>query len=419
MRRYIVKGKCRAVIVLLVASQAWNFCKEVRFLSSRGKTDVPEKPDVDPTPFRSSFHSNDEASLPFCTRKQVRDGRWVPIHYDKPPYVSKNIKLQCHNETYYEKHGYDTYDWRPNDGSCELRRWNATAFCYLVQRATVSIIGDSLSWEMYSSLMQLLGTRVHQLDQHRSKSDNINIVLKGCWPKTKFVYRNDPRLQFVRQSISKDFPLVLVLNRGPHYVNDSHFVRGMNETLHALHEWRASCANFGFLCHLFWRTSVPGHPNCNRTDEGRHYFQQPDNDLSRVEALIANPLSYDNVTLEYHWHDFQHQNNLAIQMLEESGVNATILDAYDLNVRRVDAHRAPNDCLHNCYPGKMDVLNQLFLHFLSVERTDDDVEGLQSLFWEVYEKVKGPEATAARLAKYNLTAQRLAHRRPVSTLLSV
>jgi GDSL/SGNH-like Acyl-Esterase family found in Pmr5 and Cas1p len=212
---------------------------------------------------------------------------------------------------------------------------------------------------------------------------------------------------------------VLILNRGPHYVNDSQFASGMNDTIHALHEWRVACGKLGFLCHLFWRTSVPGHPNCNRTDEGRRYFQQPDNDLSRVESLIANPSNYDNVTIDYHWHHFQHQNNLAIQMLEQSGVNATILDAYYLNVRRVDGHRGPSDCLHNCYPGKMDVLNQLFLHFLSAERTVDDVESLQSLFWAVYEKVNGPEATAARLAKYNLTAQTLAHlHRPVSTLLN-
>jgi hypothetical protein len=55
----------------------------------------------------------------------------------------------------------------------------------------------------------------------------------------------------------------------------------------------------------------------------------------------------------------------------------------------------------------MDVLNQLLLHFLSSERTDRDVEHLQSLYWEAYERVRGPEATAARLAKYNLTAEYL------------
>jgi hypothetical protein len=126
-----------------------------------------------------------------------------------------------------------------------------------------------------------------------------------------------------------------------------------------------------------------------------------------VESWIASPSNYDKNTVEYHWYDFQHQNNLVLQMLAESGLNATVLDAYYLNVRRVDRHRMPNDCLHNCYPGKMDVLNQLFLHFLSSERTDRDVQDLQSLFWELYERHRGPEATAARLAKYNLTAQHL------------
>jgi hypothetical protein len=47
---------------------------------------------------------------------------------------------------------------------------------------------------------------------------------------------------------------------------------------------------------------------------------------------------------------------------------------------RPDEHRAhQTDCLHNCYPGKMDVYNHLLLHHLTMQRTVEDVQQLQTL----------------------------------------
>jgi hypothetical protein len=56
----------------------------------------------------------------------------------------------------------------------------------------------------------------------------------------------------------------------------------------------------GMSCQLFWRTSVPGHPEC-------HKFEAPVNDLQRVEAHISNLSLYNDHTLKYHWYDYQHQ----------------------------------------------------------------------------------------------------------------
>ena len=58
-----------------------------------------------------------------------------------------------------------------------------------------------------------------------------------------------------------------------------------------------------------------------------------------------------------------------------------VIDTYHLNMLRPDEHRAhTNDCLHNCYPGKMDVQNQLLLHFLKMDRSAHDVQRLEHLF---------------------------------------
>lgn len=395
---------CRQIILLIITIQSVSVFKELSHVYWWVKKQPQAKHGISATAVEE--HTGHGLSIPsmgrapLCSRQQVLDGRWERAHYDYAPYVSKNYKLQCHNETFYEAHGYDTFDWTPNDPLCEFSSWNSSRFCRLVKRATVSIIGDSLSWEMYSSLLQLLGVRVHQLDQHRSKSDNKNHILKGCQnPKTKFVYRNDPRLENVKDSIKKDFPLILILNRGPHYVNDSALVQGMHHLFATLREWRATCDRFGFTCHLFWRTSVPGHPLCNRSDEGSVYYRQPENSLQRVEALISDLANYDSTTVHFHWYDFNHQNQVSLDLLQQSGLNATILDAYYLNVRRVDGHR-PNDCLHNCYPGKMDVLNQLFLHFLSMERSLEEVEHLQQTYWAAYEEVFGAAARIEKQAMY-------------------
>jgi hypothetical protein len=91
--------------------------------------------------------------------------------------------------------------------------------------------------------------------------------------------------------------------------------------------------------------------------------------------------NYGNQTINFHWYDFQRQNNLVLRELEASGLDYNIIDGYHLNILRPDEHRThTGDCLHNCYPGKMDVYNQLLLHFLRMERSEEDVQTLLQQF---------------------------------------
>ena len=321
--------------------------------------------------------SRTHQDLPLCTRTQVRNGRWHAATYPRPPYISKTVHLNCQPPEYYNDHPYETFDWIPEDaatGLCRFATWNATDFCALVRRTVVSIIGDSLSWEQYSSLLQLLRQRVHQTDQHRSKSHNQNHVKYACYDENgrdagvRIVFRNDPRLRNVTDSINNDFPLILILNRGAHYVNDAQLQQEMIQLIEELHAWNTTCHRHGLVCHLFWRTTVPGHPQCDPALE-----LAPVNDLHAMEARVQNLSLYNtnDARLSFHWYDFQRQNQLVLRLLEESGLRYTALDAYHINTLRPDGHRSRQDCLHNCYPGKMDVLNQLLLHFLRRERTPE------------------------------------------------
>lgn len=110
--------------------------------------------------------------------------------------------------------------------------------------------------------------------------------------------------------------------------------------------------------------------------------------------MIADRSLYNNRTLGYHWFDYQHQNLLVEEFLKKELVlkhspameqtqevdhynELQILDAYYLNVLRPDEHRAhQGDCLHNCYPGKMDVYSRLLLHYLLGQRTQQDIDDL-------------------------------------------
>jgi hypothetical protein len=170
-----------------------------------------------------------------------------------------------------------------------------------------------------------------------------------------------------------------------------------DEVIPAIQQWQHQCTKLGIRCHLFWRTSVPGHPGCSVSN-----YTEPVNDITVMEQLIANMSMYDNRTKGYHWYDYQHQNRMVVDLLQKKlknldtassegssvdrrgdgygsylGNTFDIIDAYDINVLRPDEHRAhQGDCLHNCYPGKMDVYSQLLLHFLKMRRTEQDVETL-------------------------------------------
>lgn len=107
-----------------------------------------------------------------------------------------------------------------------------------------------------------------------------------------------------------------------------------------------------------------------------------------MEDFIADRSNYNNRTIKYHWYEYQQQNKIVVDMLTRNQILFNenkkipsffleIIDAYHLNVLRPDEHRAhQGDCLHNCYPGKQDVYNQILLHFLKQQRKQKEIQSL-------------------------------------------
>ena len=325
-------------------------------------------------PIRAPWQDTEK---PLCTRAQIRNGTWVPTLLEKAPYVTPTTHLRCHGDKeYYNQRPFPSYRWQPHDKSCDFSKFRHEMVCKILVDATVMIVGDSLSWEHYSSMVQLLGHSIHQGFQHQSVEFHTNIVQHlHCGKQdnrvVRLVYRRDDKLLELKDAVTKDFPTVLVLNRGAHYTNDTDLLENIYSNLEILQKyWWKPCEQYGLQCHLFWRTSVPGHPHCEQ-------FTEPVTDRVAMEAWIANRSNYNDHTWGYHWYDYQRQNLLVEQvLLEKANFPVTILDAYDLNILRPDDHRAhQGDCLHNCYPGKMDVYSQMLLHYLRKDRT---LEGVQN-----------------------------------------
>ena len=325
-----------------------------------------------------------------CSREEVKDGIWIPVTLEKPPYITKTTHLRCYPLDDYKKGVWNTYEWKPH-ADCKLTSWSRSLFCSLLERATILIIGDSLSWEHYSSLGQMLGLRVHQTSQHDSRIYQQNHVQFACNNKVRLVFRRDDKLRNITDALRNTFPQVIVMNRGAHYVNDTSLISDLKNNFDEIKEWQMTCKQLGMKCHFLWRTTVPGHPLCNTRN-----YTKPVNNLQEMESLIADPLNYNSHTINYHWQDYQHQNELVLKMLSDhygtnsgsysisrnssysnstSSIEYDIMDAYYLNVLRPDEHRAhQKDCLHNCYPGKMDVYNRLLLHYVRMRRSKYDTQ---------------------------------------------
>jgi hypothetical protein len=86
---------------------------------------------------------------------------------------------------------------------------------------------------------------------------------------------------------------------------------------------------------VIFRTTVPGHPNCDSTT-----FSPPLSKVRDAECLIATEHR------GYGWAKFKKENALAENVFRRH--NAEIMDVYPSSVLRWDGHIGGGDCLHYC-----------------------------------------------------------------------
>lgn len=97
------------------------------------------------------------------------------------------------------------------------------------------------------------------------------------------------------------------------------------------------------LVHASFVLVNSGHPNC-----------------SQIKGPLTQPLDYTQ--FPFHYGDFARQNELARALTHR--FHHTYLDLATLLDLRPDGHHTPQDCLHYCLPGPLDVWMDYFHNVL-------------------------------------------------------
>ena len=261
-------------------------------------------------------------ATPLCSRHQIQAGDWVQSSTQQ-----RLDSQQCNNDNDDGTISSSTkkiryYDWIPDDaasGKCRFTNFTQELACQVFQNKTILIAGDSLSFEHYLSLVAALGGPM-MLDWTAQQSARLpsTVLVEPVCPNNAtvlFFQRSDDLMGLnLSSSAMTHIPDMVVLNRGAHYVKDVRFVHQLqHQTIPMLQEWQASphCRrqqqqnnNNKKKCLLIWRTTVPGHPKCER-------FEAP---LSRSnQSFVEELMERDLYSRSKHWHQFQHQNELAIR----------------------------------------------------------------------------------------------------------
>eukprot|EP01018_Ginkgo_biloba_P011967 Gb_31174 [translate_table: standard] len=136
---------------------------------------------------------------------------------------------------------------------------------------------------------------------------------------------------------------ILLLNRGAHFEADDIYVRSLNQLFSFLHAHHPNLL-------VFFRNTPPGHVNC-----------------STYRAPISQRQQLKGENDQWHWGEFQRQNDLAKKIVEAAEYVYMDVDAM-LSIRP-DGHTNENDCLHYCLPGPLDAVIESFYNILKLLRT--------------------------------------------------
>lgn len=302
-------------------------------------------------------------SLSLCNRSDIRRGAWVARMNDTGDLTTSPTQ----------------YRWLP-DSSCQFQEeFNSTLFCNLMANAVIMFIGDSITWEMFASLIHFMGGHVSKTVHTRAIfRRGLPVLVNHCGhDNVTFIYRHSKHLTGVGTSVSigqmlqEQFPTMIVLNTGAHVQPDNAYRSNVGRALEQMRGWQGLCRDRNLTCPFFWRTSSPGIPNCMQ-------FTKPVNNITKMEEYVAaNPT--------YGWEKMRYQNKIALHMLElmESTLSYQIIDGYEIGIQRPETRTSEQDCLHNAdNPAIADASNIVLLHYLRSSRTIEDISRIKSFRYD-------------------------------------
>lgn len=292
--------------------------------------------------------------------KCFRKGEYIRTNTSQPYFPTDTWQNACARRG----QAYTHWKWKPAHRSCEglIDRLEQAELCRvpLAQRSNrvlrILFVGDSMSFQMYSSLALLSSDAIHisEADQrHRTGSTSVSL----CDQKIVLTYvRNDYLtvdackycLNFWQFVPNHD---VIVFNRGAHVLD--------NESTHRqMVNFSTILASSAQKQRLIWRTTAVGHPDCENQTEPT---------VLETRTSVSTPS-----TQEYKWAAIKEQNDVMLNILANHSLRYEVLDAYTMSIDRRDRHHGKRadgkvDCLHYCLPGVPDTWSRALIMSLSNE----------------------------------------------------
>lgn len=304
----------------------------------------------------------------FCSSQQIAEhGRWIPVTFPEAPYQpSTFLDPGCH-EPYenvtmaFSQRPWHSFEWQVDReaSGCHFTRFQRQQYCQVMRNKSLTIVGDSLSFEHFASLAGYLGVDVSRFRRVIFKLKYNHMVFPVCENNSsKLVWQSTSSYHelHANMSLTDPVPDVLLLNVGAHYKPDSAYIPMRKNNIHRLQQWQDDDPTRL----LIYRTTVPGIPHCEKYTLGGP--EGPNVTFAEMEAVVNTPSYYSGRRSQHHWMDFQHQNELMLSLLSDSTLRYDVIRAYDVNLLRPDG---TPDCLHNCeMNGKMEFYNDNLLHIL-------------------------------------------------------
>ena len=303
------------------------------------------------------------AGRPPCDREAIRNGLW--------------LKRRVEGED-----GNLDYEWSVPTQECSFQSgFHPGDFCRLMANSVILVLGDSISFEQYASLVRLTtnGTVIpDNLPGSAQHNRGLPVIINSCGQsnvtlvfKVQIALTANERSNSMDDILTKMPPTAVILNTGAHFMEDDAFMSTLPAFSH-LEKWQQSCTSRNKIpCPFFYRTTFPGIPYCMN-------FTEPENNRIKMEEHVATP-NPGKEWNAYHWKEFNRQNGLVLDYLASSKLQYEIIDGYEKGLTRPDTRKSVTDCLHNRVPAIADAQNAAFLHYLKTILSEDDVATMTKL----------------------------------------
>lgn len=308
-------------------------------------------------------------------------GVWLPHAHGL---TNRRKKLHC-NTIYARGHCANnignSYDYYTGTNCSRPKTYlSAERLCEVMEGRGISIVGDSMSGQFASTLMNEIHGSMNQtcwtcgymcigvyeinctkysndynmrnfpndaskhvnwknFKVHESRNDLLLLDRSKIPPSPDKVFAMD-WIHYARIVNTS----VFLLNRGAHYRSDGEFISQLNSTLQFLRTAMPDAV-------VIFRNTPTGH-----SDFMAHFRSPPLSvPLNIVEEKGYNP--------EWNWTLFASQNDMVKNFLNEYFPEYLYMDVYRMTSLRADTHRDP---LHYCIPGPLVGWSELFYQILDM-----------------------------------------------------